>query len=151
MIMKMKTIHIVLCFLSIIAFLTSACAAADVEPLSVSGAWARPAAAGQNSAIYLTISNPNNQVIHLLEASSEAATQTELHQSQMDEQGVMSMHPQHDLAIPRNGQLELSPGGYHIMLVTLKQDLKAGDFVKLVLKFDKSGEMLLQVPIQESP
>jgi periplasmic copper chaperone A len=138
-------------FIGLFALFLSACSTATTEPLVATGAWARPALAGQNSAIYLTLYNPNNQTVSLQAASTDVATQTELHQSQMDDQGVMSMHPQHAIEIPQKGQVELAPGGYHIMLVNLKQDLKPGDYVKLILKFDKSGEMLLQAPVQEAP
>lgn len=129
----------------------AACASAPAEPLVVTGAWARPALAGQNSAIYLTIENPNEFADKLLKASSEVAESTELHKSQMDEQGVMSMHPQHAIEVPQNSQVALAPGGLHVMLVNLIQDLTPGNFVSLVLQFDKGGEMLLQVPIQDAP
>jgi periplasmic copper chaperone A len=141
----------ILSLLILLAIILSACTAPTIEPLVVTGEWARPALAGQNSAIYFTVANPNDHPDHLVEASTDAAEQAELHQSLMDSQGVMSMHQQHTIEIPNRGQVELTPGGFHIMLVNLKQDLKPGDFVKLILKFDKSGEMLLQVPVKDAP
>jgi hypothetical protein len=145
---KMKRLMIIFI---LVAISLAACTSTPAEPLVVTGAWARPALAGQNSAIYLTIENPNNFADNLVQASSEAAESTELHMSQMDEQGVMSMHPQHAIEVPKNGQVALASGGLHVMLVNLKQDLTPGDLVSLVLQFDKSGEMLLQVPVQDAP
>lgn len=134
-----------------LAICLSACAQAPAEPLVATGAWARPALAGQNSAIYFTIENPNNFTDKLVAASTAVAEATELHMSQMDDQGVMSMHPQHAIEIPKNGQVALAPGGLHVMLVNLKQDLQVGDLIELNLKFEKSGELLLQTPVQEMP
>ena len=43
------------------------------------------------------------------------------------------------LAIPSKGQVELKPGGTHIMLINLKQGLIAEDHFEVVLEFEKSG------------
>ena len=72
----------------------SACSVAPPEPLAVTDAWVRPAPAGQNSAIYFQIDNPNTSPDSLLSASTSVAQATELHKSEMDSSGVMSMHPQ---------------------------------------------------------
>ena len=127
------------------------CTTAPNQPLAIEGAWARPALAGQTSAIYFTIDNPNRTGDQLHTASTDVAGQTELHQSMQDSQGVMSMHPQHAIDIPGEDQIVFTPGGLHVMLVDLKQDLKPGDIFELHLTFEKAGEMTIQVPVQEEP
>ncbi len=52
------------------------------------------------------------------------------------------------LDIPGVGRIEFKPGGYHMMLVGLTQDLKAGGTFKLTLQFEKSGAITLDVPIR---
>ncbi|MER3484909.1 MAG: hypothetical protein C4345_01930, partial [Chloroflexota bacterium] len=40
------------------------------------------------------------------------------------------------------------PGGYHIMLIGLTRDLKAGDRYELTLQFEKAGEVTLTVDVR---
>jgi periplasmic copper chaperone A len=54
--------------------------------------------------------------------------------------GMMSMQPVDKVEIPAGGTVEFKPGGYHVMLLDLKKDLKAGDTVKVKLTFTKAGE-----------
>jgi hypothetical protein len=63
----------------------------------------------------------------------------------------MSMQPQSRIEIPAKGQVAFEPGGLHVMLTDLKQDLKPGDSLELLLRFKNSGEITVQVPIQDSP
>lgn len=132
---------------SILALLVAACLPSG--ELSVIDAWARPANQGDNSAIYFKINNPGPAVDALIEAQTEVAAQTELHKSEMDNQGVMSMHPQHQIEIPPDSQVEFAPGGYHVMLVDLQQDLKVGETVELTLRFNNFGEITLDVPVKQ--
>lgn len=121
------------------------------RPLEVSAAWARPAKAGQNSAAYFTISNPNSSAVRLLSASSSAASAVELHLSMLDNSGVMSMHPQEAVEIPAGGVVEFKPGGLHVMLIDLQQDLKPGDSLSLALEFEGGEPISIDVPVKEQP
>lgn len=46
---------------------------------------------------------------------------------------VMKMSAVPSLALPAGKAVELKPGGYHVMLMNLKQPIKAGDTVPLTL------------------
>lgn len=127
----------------------SACSNAPAQPLVVTDDWARPAPAGQNSAIYFQINNPTSSVDSLLSASTTVAQATELHKSQMDSSGVMSMHPQEAVEIPARETVEFKPGGLHVMLINLNQELAPGDTLLLTLKFKEAGEITLEVPVEE--
>ncbi|MCK4899380.1 MAG: copper chaperone PCu(A)C, partial [Anaerolineales bacterium] len=50
--------------------------------------------------------------------------------------------------VPARGQVELKPGGLHIMLIGLSRDLKAGDQVSLSLGFEKSGEIKVEAEVR---
>ena len=54
----------------------------------------------------------------------------------------------HLLEIPAGKSVELKPGGYHIMFMQLKQQLKAGDTVKGVLTFEKAGAMPVEFKVE---
>jgi copper(I)-binding protein len=61
------------------------------------------------------------------------------------ENGIMKMFPVDGIDLPANKSVKLAPGGYHVMLMNLKQQLKAGDRVPLKLTFemaDKKRETL---------
>lgn len=115
------------------------------------GAWVRKAASGQNSAIYLTLRNGGAEDT-LVQAATEVAMSTEIHETVQASGGMMEMRPlTAGLKVPANGQVMLAPGGYHIMLMGVKQDIPAGGNVKLKLTF-KSGKSLdLTVPAQDGP
>jgi len=139
--------HLTFLIVLIFALLMSACLPGG--EISVIDAWARPANRGDNSAIYFKINNPGPAIDALIEAQTEVAAQTELHKSEMDNQGVMSMHPQHQIELPPDSQVEFTPGGYHVMLVDLQQDLKVGDTVELRIRFKNFGDITLNVPVKQ--
>jgi len=56
----------------------------------------------------------------------------ELHEMKMVD-NVMKMRAIPALALPAGKVVELKPGGYHVMLVGLKQQIKDGDRVPLTL------------------
>ncbi len=43
------------------------------------------------------------------------------------------------------GRLEFTPSGYHLMLLDLKQPLKAGERFPLTLTFEHGGAILISV------
>ena len=68
----------------------------------------------------------------LLSVSSPVAGVAEIHEMAM--QGdTMRMRAVPSLELPAGQAVELKPGGYHLMLMDLKQQLKAGDSVPLTL------------------
>ena len=44
--------------------------------------------------------------------------------------------------------MELKPGGLHIMFIGLKAPLKAGDSFPMKLKFEKAGEVTVEVKVE---
>ena len=116
--------------------------------LEVKNAWARPAPAGDNGAVYFVIENGTSQSDKLLFAESEIASAVELHMSEM-EGDHMSMHHQDEVALPAGEAVEFSPGGLHVMLVGLIQDLKNGDTFDVTLKFESAGEEVVTVTVKD--
>lgn len=135
--------------LSILCAVCLAACSAGEKRLSVAEAWARPGNAGGNSAAYFTIQNPTSEDDALLSASSQAAKSVELHLSTMDEEGVMAMVQQESIPVPAGEKVELKPGGLHVMLIELTQDLRPGDTITLTLQFAKAGTIELQATVQQ--
>ena len=68
----------------------------------------------------------------LVSAASPVAGVVEIHEMMMDKD-VMKMSPIDGLALPAGQAVELKPGGYHVMLIDLKGQVKEGDQVPLTL------------------
>ena len=103
---------------------------------------------GTNSAAYFVVVNDGDETDTLIGVASEVASSTEMHETRI-ENNVAQMVPVSRVDVPAHGSIEFKPGGYHVMLVGLTQDLKAGNTLKLTLQFEKSGEVTLDVPIQQ--
>ena len=98
-------------------------------------------------AVYVTLSNAGSQADALVSASSDAAQTVELHEVK-NEGGVMKMRPVSAIPVPAGGKAELKPGGYHIMLMGLKHDLKPGEKVPVTLKFEHGGEVRVEAAVR---
>ena len=84
-----------------------------------------------------------------MSVSTEIAEVAEAHMSMLDANGVMSMQNQEAVSIPARKKVEFKPGGLHVMLINLKQDLNPGDIITLTLEFKETGNVLVEVPVQE--
>lgn len=104
---------------------------------------------GGNGAAYMTIANAGSESDRLVAGKTDAAEIVEIHEIAKDESGVMQMRPLADgLEIPAGGEAVLEPGGYHVMLIGLTEDLVAGKTFELTLTFANAGEVVVQVPVQ---
>lgn len=72
------------------------------------------------------------QDARLIEARSPVAGIVEIHEMAMV-QDVMKMRAVESLELPAGKTVELKPGGYHVMLMDLKGQVKEGDQVPLTL------------------
>ena len=131
----------------VMAVLLAACGSVRSQGLQVTGAWARPGLADGNGAIYFVIDNPTSDEDSLLSVSSDVAEAVEMHMTTMQDDN-MQMMPQKEVPVPV-GKTEFKPGGLHVMLIGLKQDLKPGDTFSATLKFRAAGEKSLDVMVEE--
>ncbi len=124
--------------------------AAQAEPrISVKEAWARPTAATGPGVVYLTLTNEGGTDDRLIGAETEVAQTVELHETTM--QGDrMKMRPlPKGVVIPAGRRVELKPGGYHLMLIGLRHALKVGDHFSLVLRFEQSDPLTVEVVVRQ--
>jgi copper(I)-binding protein len=95
------------------------------------------------SAGYLKIQNNGTDDDWLMTATSDLARKTELHSMTMDN-GVMRMRRvDSGIKVPAGGTVTLAPGGYHIMLIGLKNPLTAGHVFDVTLEFRHAGPMTI--------
>lgn len=118
-----------------------------VGAIDIGHPWARATAAGQQAGGgFLKLKN-GGAADRLVSASSPAAQRVELHTMAMDGD-VMRMRQVDAIALPAGQTVELKPGGLHLMLMGLKQPLQAGSSVPLKLKFEKAGEVAVDLKIE---
>lgn len=76
----------------------------------------------------------------LVSATSSLTPVVEVHEMKM-EGDVMKMRQIPSVELPAGKSVELKPGGYHVMLMDLKQQVKEGDTVPLTLVIEgKDGK-----------
>lgn len=154
-------------------------AAATAGDMQVSAPWARPAAGGSamehgaghaagddeqapgdegamdtaapggNSAAYMRIQNTGDEPDRLLSVASDVAATVELHMVEQDGD-VMKMRPvEGGIEVPAGGEVELKPGGYHVMLIGVTRELAPGDTIDLTLQFERAGALEVQATVRE--
>lgn len=99
------------------------------------------------TAAFMLLHNNSQQDRKLVAASSPAARVVELH-THTAVDGVMQMRQVAQIDLPAQGVAELKPGGLHLMLIGLKQPLKANDRVQLSLSLDDGSMIELDVPVR---
>ena len=114
--------------------------------LTIGHPYARPTAPSQpTGGGYLKLVNKGS-ADRLLSASAPISASVELHSMRMDGD-VMRMREVSAIDVPAGGSVELKPGGYHLMFVGLKAPLAAGQRFPLKLKFEKAGEVTVDVSV----
>ncbi len=129
--------------IAILLGVSTAAFAADVE---VREAWVRGTVSGQQATgAFMEITSKSGAT--LVGAASPAAAITEIHEMKMDG-GVMKMRAIARLALPAGQPVPLGPGGYHVMLINLKQPLKKGDSVPLTLQVEGKDKKIEAVEVK---
>lgn len=109
-------------------------ATAGAQSVEVKEAWVRgtvPAQKATGAFMDLT----GKSAARLVAAESPVAGTVEIHNMTM-EKGVMKMFPVDGIDVPAGKTVKLAPGGYHVMLIGLKQQMKPGERVPLKLTFE---------------
>lgn len=124
-------------------------AAVQAQSVTVTDTWARATVQGQRATgAFMKITAKDGA--RLVGVQSPVAALTEIHEMKM-ERDVMKMAAIASLDLPAGKTVELKPGGYHVMLMDLKQALPKDSTVPLTLQFvDAKGQpsqMVIQVPV----
>lgn len=113
------------------ASLTALLATAAQAQVTVKDAWVRATVPQQKATgAFLQIQSAKDA--KLVAASSPLTPMVEVHEMAMHD-NVMKMRQVPAVELPAGKTVELKPGGFHVMLMDLKQQVKAGDTVTLTL------------------
>jgi len=120
----------------------------DENEVSIRDGWVQEGPPSQTiTAAYMTIENHTGADIALRSANTEVAQTIELHKMELID-GIMKMHRVGTIDIPAGGTAELKPGGYHLMVIGLKKELKEGDKVTITLAFSNDLRKTITIPVK---
>lgn len=120
-----------------IAACTALASTACLAQTTVKDPWVRSTVAQQkSSAAFMQITSAAGG--RLVSAASPVAGVVEIHEMAM-EGTTMKMRAVAGIDLPAGKPVALTPGGWHVMLMDLKQPLKAGETVDLSLVVEDKG------------
>lgn len=123
--------------------LTAGLAQAQV---AVTAPWVRATVPQQKATgAFMQLSSPAD--VKLVSVSSPVAGVAEVHEMAMDG-NVMRMRPVTALPLAAGKVVELKPGGFHLMLMDLKAQVKDGDTVPLTLVFEGADKKRTTVEVK---
>jgi copper(I)-binding protein len=112
----------------------------------VSDSWLRPAPESFNTAFYCTVINNGDTADTLYKASSSLSDDVQIHET-YKRGDMMGMRPVKYLAIAPHDSLKFKPGGYHVMIMNLKEKVEARQTKEVSLYFKKAGEVKVQAVV----
>ena len=83
----------------------------------------------------------------LVSVESPVAGSVQIHQMML-ENDVMKMRQIQKLDLPAGKSVDLKPGGYHMMLMDLKQPLRKGEAVPIRLRFEAKDKTFKTIEIK---
>jgi copper(I)-binding protein len=117
--------------------------------VTVTDPWIRGTVPGQMATgAFMKLKSASNA--RLVEARSPVAGVVEIHEMAM-ENNVMKMRAIPALDLPAGRSVELKPGGYHVMLMDLKRQVKEGETVPVTLVIESGGKretIEVQAPVR---
>jgi len=143
--MKLKFPGLIIVLLT---FLISSCelGLGDIE---VHNAWVRPTAEGGNAAVYFLIHNHSRKYDELTGASAIITNNVEIHQTSI-QNDIATMDMTSVVPLPPGEDIFFEPGGLHVMMVGINQDLIKGERVALILHFKDHGDIVVAVQISDT-
>jgi copper(I)-binding protein len=133
---------------------------ATTPVITVTGQWARTSPdATDMGAAYLKINSDADDTLVSSMVDTSVAAMAQIHEMVPVENGMstestmdssaMTMQEVDHIDIVAGTQLELKPGGYHVMLMKLVKPLLTGETFKITLTFTKAGAVVIDVPVLE--
>ena len=125
-----------------LAVLLAGCSSAP--KIEVSDVWVRSSdssVVGGMTGAFMQITNSSENDVTLVGAEIAAAGMVEIHETVMVDGAMRMQEISSGLVIPAGSVSVLEPGGNHVMLMMLKQNVLAGDEVDITLIFSDGSEV----------
>lgn len=120
------------------------------DAVAIMNAWIRESQRGAKAdGGYMTLVNVGPEDLTLVGIASDAYEKVEVHEMRAID-GAMRMQELVELVIPAQGQIQMKPGGKHLMLIGPRQHLEAGQTVAVTLTFDSGLTQSVSVRVMAS-
>jgi periplasmic copper chaperone A len=114
--------------------------------VKISNAWVRATVPQQKATgAFMTLTAAKGA--RLLEASSPIAGLVEIHEMKMENQ-VMRMRAVPVIELPAGKPVDFGPGSYHVMLMDLRRQVKAGETVPITLVIEDADKKRATLQVQ---
>lgn len=123
--------------------------ATGAEDVQIVEPYVRAVPPGQpNSAAFMTLVNGGDSDHALVAGSSPASKVVELHTHEHAD-GMMKMRQVERIDVAAGGETPLQPGGYHVMMIGLHDQLKPGQEVSLTLEYEDGSSVEVTAPVRK--
>lgn len=119
------------------------------DGIKVEAPWARATIPAQKTGgAYVSLTNSGSAPDKLISAETPVSERAEVHEHKNTD-GVMQMREvTGGVPVAPGETIAFGPGGYHIMLMGLKQPLTKGSKFPLTLVFEKAGKQTVEVTVE---
>jgi copper(I)-binding protein len=137
-----------LSFFAVLLVLAMSGCDGNAEPaVTLSNGWARATPGGaQVAAVYARLSNTGAQSVTISSIRTDVARMAQVHETK-ESNGMMQMRHVDPLALPANTDIDLAPGGMHLMLMGLTQPLTVGMKFKVTFELADGRQLMLPVVV----
>lgn len=134
-------------FIGILLAMLAGHGAAQVQ---VENAWIQlaPPATTVNAA-YMTIHNPQLRAQTIVSVSADCCAAAMFHKTRREGDKVMMDHLEH-LVIPAQARVQLAPGGLHIMLAEVQEELTLESKVKITFSFGDGSTQEFDLDVKKN-
>ena len=127
------------------------CSEMSVSSVQVKNAWVREPPGGHPiTGAYMEIINRSSVVYEIIGVSSEKVGRVEIHSMEYDDE-IMRMRKVDSLMLRPEEEINLQPGGLHLMLMDIADVIKAGDSLLLTLHFSDGTKQLVESSVRKGP
>ena len=131
-----------------LAYLPAAAHGYSKGDLQVRHPWTRATAAGDKFAVaYIEIRNSGRQPDRIIGVSTPAAERVELHSAKREGDSAKTRKVT-SFEVSARRRLFMRPGASHLALVGLRKPLVKGNRVPLTLRFERAGELQIELEVQ---
>jgi len=125
------------------------CIASADEVMTVVDPYVRAVPPGQkNTAAFMLLENQGIADVALQQATSNIAETVELHEH-VKKDDMMVMRQVKKIDIAAGGATALQPGGYHVMLIGLREAIMPGDIIDINLEFSDGTAQAIKAEVRK--
>jgi len=150
MVSKFKVLTISALFIALLAVLPWRVQAE--HPIHIKDGYARATfPMATSAALYFTMHNSLEETVVLkrVEIDSEIAAEAQIHITEMQGDMMRMREVKEGITMGPDDRVSFAPGGYHVMLLGLKQGLAEGQSVSISLYFDNADMQAVTLPVKK--